>query len=190
MNEDEARLFEKLRKIEALYAGATTEGERAAAEYVRQQLLFRLAEFEREDPPAEYKFTMSNLWSRRLLAALLRRYDIEPYRYHRQRYTTVMARVSRRFVDETLWPEFQALNEVMVDYMDGVADRIIAGVLESDSSEPAVVDEPPALPERSVGAVPPAAEPSSESPQSEPSASSRKGRERRQKKKRKGKRRR
>lgn len=188
MNEDEARLFEKLRKIEALHAGATTDGERTAAEYVRQRVLFRLAEFEKDDPPIEYKFTMSSVWSRRLLAALLRRYNIEPYRYYRQRRTTVMAQVSRRFVDETLWPEFMALNDVMKEHMDGIADRIIAGVLESDSSEPAVVEQAPALPERTTASAPKTPHPSTGGPKPEPSASSRKGRERRKKKK--GKRRR
>lgn len=42
--------------------------------------------------------------ARRLFLALLHRYDIKPYRYYRQRYTTVMAKISRGFVDETLWP--------------------------------------------------------------------------------------
>ncbi len=48
---------------------------------------------------------MPDMWPRRVFVALLRRYGIRPYRYRRQRYTTVMAKVSQRFVDDTLWPQ-------------------------------------------------------------------------------------
>ena len=39
---DEARLIDKLRPIEALFAGATTVGERVAAEHARSRILERL----------------------------------------------------------------------------------------------------------------------------------------------------
>ena len=42
--------------------------------------------------PAEVQFTLPDRWQRRLFTALARRYGIEPYRYKRQRYTTVMLR--------------------------------------------------------------------------------------------------
>src|SRR5712691_3751447 len=103
------RLLEKLRRIEALYAGAATDGERAAADGARKRIAAKLTEHEVADPPVEYRFTLNNPWSRKLLVALLRRYGIRPYRYPRQRYTTVMARVSRSFVADTLWPEFEEL---------------------------------------------------------------------------------
>jgi hypothetical protein len=41
---DEATLIEKLLKIEAIFAGAATEGERTSAEHARQRILQRLAE--------------------------------------------------------------------------------------------------------------------------------------------------
>ncbi len=44
---------------------------------------------------------MGDMWSRKVFVALLRRYGIRPYRYKRQRYTTVMAKVSKKFVDRT-----------------------------------------------------------------------------------------
>jgi hypothetical protein len=58
--------------------------------------------------------------------ALLRRYGLDPYRYRRQRRTTVVVRAPRRFVDETLWPEFQELNEVLTAHLDDVTRRVIA----------------------------------------------------------------
>jgi hypothetical protein len=50
---DEAALIEKLRRIEALHAGATTPGERDAAANARQRILARLAELAAADPSVE-----------------------------------------------------------------------------------------------------------------------------------------
>ena len=143
---DEARLIEKLRAIEALYARPGSAGERAAAESARERILERLREVARADPPVEFRFTMADMWSRRVLVALLRRYDITPYRYRGQRHTTVMAKVSKRFVDETLWPEFEALSASLRAYLDEVTNRVVAQVIHADVSEAAVLEEPPQLP--------------------------------------------
>ena len=123
---DEVKLIEKLIRIEALYSGATTEGERDAAANALQRIRDRLEKIQKIDPPIEYKFTMSDMWSRKLFVALLRRYGIKPYRYYRQRYTTVMAKVSKQFVNETLWPEFQELSKTLRSYLDDVTDRVIS----------------------------------------------------------------
>ena len=136
---NQAKLIEKLKLIEALFAGAATEGEKDAAFNALQRIKDRLKEIQQTDPPVEYKFTMSNMWSRKLLVALLRRYDIKPFRYYRQRHTTVMAMVSKSFVDKTLWPEFQELNKVLQSYLDDITDKIIAESIHADSSEADVV---------------------------------------------------
>jgi hypothetical protein len=132
---EEARLIEKLRRIEALFARPGTEGERIAAERARERILARLRETEREDPAVEFRFSLTDQWSRRLLSALLRRYGLTPYRYRGQRRTTMMARVSKKFVDETLWPEFQALQATLQDYFDDFTSRIIAEALQGDARE-------------------------------------------------------
>ena len=142
---DETRLIEKLRRVEALFAGATTEGERDAAEHARRRILERLRSSEREDPPVEYRFSMADMWSRKVFVALLRRYEIRPYRYRRQRYTTVMARLPKRFVDETLWPEFTQISETLQSYLSEVTDRVVHEVIHGDSSEAEVVREPEQL---------------------------------------------
>ncbi|SRR6266404_3651287 len=128
----ERRLIEKLQRIEALFARPGTEGERIAAEQARQRILARLREAEKEDPAVEYRFSLSDRWSRRLFIALMRRYGVKPYRYHGQRRTTIMARVSKKFINETLWPEFEALQETLRDYFDEFTSRIIAEALDSD----------------------------------------------------------
>lgn len=142
---DESRLIEKLLAVEALHAGAATEGERVAAQNARRRILDRLRELVADDPPMEYRFSMVDMWSRKVFVALLRRYDITPYRYKGQRYTTVMAKVPRRFVDETLWPEFQELSDTLKSYLAEVTDRVVSRVIHADSSEAGVVTEPPQL---------------------------------------------
>ena len=143
---DEARLIEKLRLVEALFAGAATAGEKAAAESAKQRILHRLRVWEREAPPVEYKFALGDTWSRKVFVALLRRYGIRPYRYSRQRRTTVMARISKRFVDETLWPEFQEIAGTLRTYLAEVTDRVISQVIHQNSSEADVMEDPQQFP--------------------------------------------
>ncbi len=142
---DEDKLIERLKRVEALHAGAATPGERDAAACARQRILDRLKEFNRTEPPIEYSFKMTDAWSRKLFVALLRRYDIRPYRYPRQRYTTVMARVPRSFVDETLWPEFVELNKSLKQFLSDITDRVIREGINGDASEPEIRPEPAAL---------------------------------------------
>lgn len=137
--QEEEDLLRKLQAIEALFAGASTEGERAAADQARQRIRDRLEAAAQNDPPVEYKFTLSNRWSRSLLCALMRRYGIRPYRYYRQRYTTVMAKVSVSFVDNTLWPEFVELETILQEHLDEVANRVIAAAIHAETSEIEVV---------------------------------------------------
>jgi hypothetical protein len=147
MPPDEAKLIEKIRLIEALFAGATTPGEKDAAARAKQRILERLKSCERADPPVEYKFRLGDMWSRKVFVALLRRYGIRPYRYGGQRYTTVMARVPRGFVNDTLWPEFQEISATLEKYLSEVTDRVVREVIHQDSSEAAVVEQPRHLPE-------------------------------------------
>jgi hypothetical protein len=142
----EAQLREKLQKIEALFAGAGTAGERIAAEAALGRVRARLAELERKDQPIEMQFSLPDQWSRRLFLALCRRYGLKPYRLYRQRLTTVMLRVPKGFVDLVLWPEFQELNAALVQYLNDVTTRVIRDEVHRDTSEAAEVTS--ALPGR------------------------------------------
>jgi len=141
----EARLIAKLRLIEALHAGATTDGERLAAAEAKRRILDRLASVEKSDPPIEYRFSLPDPWSRQVFNALARRYGLRPYRYPRQHRQTVMVRVSNRFVQETLWPEFQAISAELRGYLRDVTDRVIREVLDASSGEAEERPEPPRL---------------------------------------------
>lgn len=137
MNEQD--LIDKLRKIERLHAGAATTGEREAAAEALARLRRRLAEMEAREPAIEYRFKLNDDWSRKLFIALLRRYGLQPYRYARQRRTTVMARVPRTFVKQTLWPEYLELSETLRQYLAEVTDRVIAEGVHGDTRDEEVL---------------------------------------------------
>ncbi len=125
----------KLRRIEALFSRPGTDGERVAAERARERIQSRLRQLAAEEPPVEFRFSLSDQWSRHLFVALLRRYGIQPYRYRGQRRTTVMARLSRSFVNDTLWPEYQELQQTLAAYFDALTDRVIEQALEVKAGE-------------------------------------------------------
>ena len=139
------QLIDTLLKVEALHAGATTPGERDAAGAAIERIKKKLAEFVASDPPMEMQCTFSNQWSKQLFCALAKRYDLQPYRYYRQRHTTVMIRVPRRFLDEVLWPEFEGLNAVLQQYLDEMTAKIISEAIFKGSTEEEVVREKPLL---------------------------------------------
>ena len=126
----ETQLREKLRKIEALFAGAGTAGERLAAEAALARVRSRLAELGRRDSPIEMQFSMPDRWSRHLFLALCRRYGLAPYRYHRQRHNTVMLRAPKGFIEQVLLPEFSEARPCASDLLArGDAARHQAGDL-------------------------------------------------------------
>lgn len=132
---DEAELRDKLRKIEALFAGAATPGERSAAEAALERVKARLSEMARRDPPIEMQFSLTDQWSQRLFIALCRRYGLRPYRYPRQKRTTVMVRLPRGFADQILWPEFVELDDILRHYLHDITLRLIREHVHKDVSE-------------------------------------------------------
>jgi hypothetical protein len=132
---DEAQLVEKLRKIEALFARATSAGERVAAENARDRIRRRLEQLEKSERAVEFRFSLPDAWSKSLFIALLRRYGIEPYRYSGQRRTTVMARVTRTFAEEVLWPEYQQLNATLRAHLESVTQRVITRAIHGDQAD-------------------------------------------------------
>ena len=116
-----------------------------AAQAALARVRARLAEAERQDPATEMQFSMPDQWSRRLFVALARRYGLKPYRYRRQRHTTVLLRAPRGFIERLLWPEFRELNQALRTYLDEVTLRVIREEVFADASEAPEVAQPPQL---------------------------------------------
>jgi len=141
----EQELIALLEKIQALHARAGTDGERQAAAAARERIRNRLEEtreaFPPPEPETEYRLAVHDPWGRKLLVALLRRDGVRPYRYPRQRRTTIMVRATRTYIDGELWPEFTALQDELRVYLEKATDRIIAAAVYDDASDPEEVPE-------------------------------------------------
>ena len=131
----EQHLREKLRKIAALFEGATTAGERAAAAAAIERIKKALASMTQTERPTEVRFSLPDRWQRRLFAALCRRYGLEPYRYKRQRYTTLVVKAPRSFIDRTLWPEYIEIKQALDEYLNEATERIIREEVHGDAAD-------------------------------------------------------
>jgi hypothetical protein len=144
---DEAALQEKLRKIEALHAGATSDGEREATRLAAERIRARLADVRAREPDVELAYSLPDVWTRKLFVALCRRYGLKPYRRHRQRHSTVQVLAPETFQRTTLWPEFLALSEELHKHLSEITDRVVREAIHGDLSEAAESDGPKALPD-------------------------------------------
>jgi hypothetical protein len=142
----EATLLDKLRKIEALHAGATTEGERGAARAAAERIKARLAEQRAKEPDVDLMYALPDPWERMLFVALCRRYGLRPYRRYRQRSSTVMVCAPEAFQRRTLWPQFEALSTELTRHLHDVTERVIHEAIHGDAGEAEEVAEPKALP--------------------------------------------
>jgi hypothetical protein len=131
----EQELRQKLRKISSLFEGATTAGERDAAAAAIDRVRKALAAAEQIEQLVETQFKLVDRWNRRLFTALCRRYGLKPYRYPRQRYSTVTLRAPRSFIDNTLWPEFLQIKKALDEYLNEATERIIREEVFGNSDE-------------------------------------------------------
>jgi hypothetical protein len=131
----ERELREKLRKIAALFEGATTAGERDAAAAAIERIRAALKTAERTDQTIEVQFRLTDRWHRRLFTALCRRYGLQPYRYPRQRYSTVVLRAPKSFINDTLWPEFLQIKDALDEYLNEATERIIRDEVFGNAEE-------------------------------------------------------
>jgi hypothetical protein len=131
----EHELREKLRKIASLFEGAATAGERDAAAAALDRVRAALRAAESVERPIEMIFRLPDRWSRKLFLALCRRYGLRPYRYPRQRYSTVVVRAPESFINRTLWPEYQEISQALEEYLNEATERIIRDEVFGDAGE-------------------------------------------------------
>ncbi len=116
----EAELKRKLAAVEAMVVGAMTEGERAAAQHVLQNLKQKVPVESCED----LGFTVHDVWARKLFMAMLRKAGLEPFRLRGQRRTTIMVHGRKSLVD-LIWKEFLEASRTLTEYLAEVTDRVI-----------------------------------------------------------------
>jgi tRNA nucleotidyltransferase (CCA-adding enzyme) len=138
----ETDLREKLRKIEALFAGATFAGEKGAAGAAAERIRAQLEQAGMREQAIETQFSLTDPWSRRLFVAMCRRYGLQVYRYPRMKRQTLILRAPKSFVDRVLWPEFQQINTALSEYLAEATDRVIREEVFGDTGEAEEVREP------------------------------------------------
>jgi hypothetical protein len=131
MTRDE--LIEKIIKVEALFSGTDSHGEKQAAGNALDRLKAQLAAA--PEPPTEFKVKIDDPWKRQLFVALCRRNNLHPYRLPRQRRATVMVRTTRSMLDQILWPQFLELSKLLHTYLDEATQDIITRGVHGDLSE-------------------------------------------------------
>src|SRR5690625_1675239 len=134
----QTRLREKHSKPERLVADAGTAGERAAAEAAMGRVRARLDAA--PEPEVELKFSFPDSWTVRLFVAVCRKHGLRPYRYPRQRHTTVMVSAREKAFDQEVWPEFSHLHTALQSYFEEVTDHLIQDAMTSDGDNSRLPD--------------------------------------------------
>ena len=133
---DDEVLRRKLAKVEALFRRAGSPGERAAAGVAMDRLRGHLNERDHDsDPVQELQFTLPDFWSVRLFIAVCRKHGLSPFRYRRQRRTTIMLRVRERWFDREVWSEYSRLQTELDYYFQDVTDHLITRAMGSDGDD-------------------------------------------------------
>lgn len=89
-------------------------------------------------------FRLPDPWKRRAFLALCRRYGLRPYRYPRQRYSTILVRAPRSFINQTLWPEYLEISRALEEYLQEATERIIREEVFGNADEAEEQPEAPA----------------------------------------------
>ena len=122
-------LLEKIRKIEALIQGAKTEGEKDAAILAKNRVHKKVKEKEKQRKPlSEYTLYTPDSWHKKLLLAICRKHNVRPYRYYRQKYTTVMVKVDEDFLNDVIWVEYLEYSKHLEVLVEDITNNLIAKI--------------------------------------------------------------
>jgi len=128
-------LLERIKKIEALIKGATTAGEKNAAISAKDRLLKKQPNLEINQNLEEYSLYTSDSWHKKLLIAICRKYGVVPYRYKRQKYTTVMVRINQDFLNKVLWPEYLEYSKHLEKLVEEITDNLISQIHKHEEED-------------------------------------------------------
>ncbi len=123
----EQTLRTKLRKLEALHASTTHNGEKVAASEAIKRIKERLKPYEAHEQDVEMQFSIEDRWSRDLFYALCKKYNLRTYKYLRQHRKSIMVKAPKSSIDK-LWAEFNHLNSVMATHIKAAVESVIKTV--------------------------------------------------------------
>ena len=121
-------ILERIKKVEALIAWATSKWEKNAAEATKKRILEKYPQIEILKDITEIKITSLEKSDKKLLKAISRKYWLEPYRYYRQKYSTLIINCNVWFFDEILWPEYIRNRDILDNLVDDITWDIISKI--------------------------------------------------------------
>lgn len=121
-------ILDRIKKIEALIAGASTLGEKNAAQLAKDRILDKYPELERLQNAKEFQLSTTSLWNKKLLLAICHKYGVKPYRYRRQKHTTVMVRINADFLDNVVWKEYLDYSIILSSLLEDITDDLIGKI--------------------------------------------------------------
>ena len=124
---DDATALDRMRIVEARFLGLPADA--AAVHGGVERLRARLAEARSRERDEVFTASIADPCARLLFSALCRRYGLDPHRHERQRRTTVVVAAPPSFYDGVLWPEFEALTDVLAERVLGFTWRVLGEVL-------------------------------------------------------------
>lgn len=128
--------LDKLAKIEALIARASSEGEHQAAMLAKKRIQQKV-----NQTPTEYRISTDSPWKKRLFIALCKKFGFSTYRYKGQRYTTARLKISPALMKEVLWPEFEKYAKILEEAASEILDNLISKIHSGDFEETEVAGE-------------------------------------------------
>lgn len=129
-------LQDKIAKVEALLAGATTLGEKEAAQRAKERLLKKQGE-----KTVEFSVRVDSLWKKKLFVALCRKNGLQTYRYRKQKRTTTMVQVAPSFMHEVVWPEYKKYADMFELLAKEIFEELIGKIYRGDDDEMVIAGE-------------------------------------------------
>ncbi len=125
----EQDLIKAFQRVEMRRAGISLSD--AHEEQARQHIIAQWKGSRHAPDVQEFHCPMKNEWEQLLFHGLLKRYGIRPYRYRKQRNSTIMIRVSKRFLHECLWPMFNELSLDLQQRFNAIVKTLLPAVAAS-----------------------------------------------------------
>lgn len=83
----------------------------------------------------EMKFSLRDIYNKKLFIALARKHGYKPYRYPKQKHTTVILKGKRSFLDKVLWPQYVSLSQDLGFFLEQVTNELVRKLLAADHSD-------------------------------------------------------
>ena len=89
----------------------------------------------KNEPEVELQFSLPDAWSVSLFVAVCRKHGVRPYRYRRQRRTSVVISAREWEFNRVVWPEYSRLQTELESYFEDVTDHLVSRVMGSGGDD-------------------------------------------------------